>query len=269
MAYFTWLERSRGDRQLALAVGGAAFVVYLVEIGYLMYLRSYAEPPEPNEPPREQRFSPMLTWMATVAILVIFGLTVGFGFPALFQSFAGQLLVQSVTYAGVAAGLIFTMTGLPHLRRRGQMSAAPTTFSKKTAELPPPFWRVALGVIVWQLAAVVVALAIFGPVLWLQGQFDRWIDIPACHRVCEAHGLSFQSFASGKNFYACTCTGADGTRVFHDHAYVAGGQSFGACMVDWMFRAGTSMAVAIGWPLALVAFGTLVWARRNGRKRGP
>jgi len=267
LAYFTWLDRSGGDRQLGLAVGIAAFVVYLVEIGYVMYLRSYATPLAPNEPPREQRFSPMLTWMATIVVLGIFGLTVGFCFPAIFQSFAGQLLVQSVTYAGVAAGLIFTMTGLPPWRRRAQMPAAPTLLSTRTAETPPPFWRVALGVIVWQLAVVVVAFVTFGPVLWLQGLFDRWIDIPACHRVCEAHGLTFQSFASGKNFYACTCIGSEGTRVFHDHAYVTGGHSFGACVVDWMFRAGTSMAVGVGWPIALVAFGTLVWARRKGRKQ--
>jgi hypothetical protein len=262
LARFVWLDHNRGDRQLALSTGSLAFVAYLVEIGYVIYLRVYASTPQPNDPAwSKPRVGPLATWLATIAALAAFGLSIGFVFPDLPRSFAGSLFVQTVTFGGVAAGLIFAMTGLPHLRRHREL-ATPIEAAAPPLHPPPPFWLVALKVIAWQIGSVAIAGLLFGPVLLLQREFDRWIDIPACQRVCAAHGLAFESFASGKSFYNCTCVGA----VFHDRAYVTGGHSWGACGVDWMFRAGTSLAVAIGWPIALITLAVFVMARRKGRK---
>jgi hypothetical protein len=266
MARFAWLDRYPRERQqLAMNTAIAAFVLYLITIAYVMYLRSYARTPEPDEPAgaKKRRIGPMATWLGTIAILGAFGVSVGLLFPNVVQSFYGMLFVQTVTFGGVAAGLVFTMTGLPHVRRRAKLIVPSAIAPPPPPPAPPSFWSVALKVVAWQVGSVVVAGLLFGPVILLQGQFDRWIDIPACQRLCAAHGLKFESFVSGKSTYNCNCVG----QVFHERAYLTGGHSFGACLVDWAFRAGTSMVVVIGWPAGLIALVVLAVARRKARVR--
>src|SRR5450432_2679222 len=82
------------------------------------------------------RAEPMATWLGTIAILGTFGMSIGLLFPNLVQSFAGMLFVQTVTFGGVAAGLVFTMTGLPHVRRRPKLIVA-----SAIAAPPPPLPR--------------------------------------------------------------------------------------------------------------------------------
>jgi hypothetical protein len=159
------------------------------------------------------------------------------------------LFVQTVTFGGVAAGLVFTMTGPPHLRRRPESVVEAKVPS---ADASPPFWQLVLKVIAWQLAAALIGAFIFGPVVLLQGGFARWIDVPGCRSNCRTRGLQFESFYTSKTAYGCRCLGTDGAYTFHDHAFLTGGHSARAAVVDGVFRVGTSMLVAIGWPLAVV-----------------
>jgi len=259
MVLFVWLQLDRSlPHQVVLAVGAAAFVLYLVEIGYLIYLRSFWRDAAPKDTRRTSVLATMGPWFATMAAVSAFGLLIAFALPDLMKSFPGQVLVYTVTFGGVAAGLVRTVTGPFHRVPASAASDASTGGSKA-----PPFWRVAGMVVGWQVAAAAIGVTFFGPVLLLQEGFHRWIDIPACRLTCESRGFRFQSFLVSKSSYSCTCAAPDGPRVFHERAHLGGGDSWASAIGDWFFRAGTSIAVGVGWPAALIALFVRVWSRRK------
>lgn len=262
LAGFSWLDvPGASHRDLAFAAAVAGFVVYIVEIGYLVYLRAYYGRPS------ERGEGSFKYWIFTIVAVSGFGLLVGLGFPDLTQSYGGRLFVSTVVFAGVAAGLVITLTGPPHLRRRPDGAPVPTPTTegdrKETGSPPPGFLRLARNLVVWQIMAVAIAVVCFGPVMLLQHGFDLWIDIPACQERCHVHGLSYRRFFTTKTSYNCVCAGAAEELTLHDRTTVTGGHSIGAFVLDWLFRAGTSLIVALGWPLLLVVLYVTLFKRRS------
>src|SRR5258708_6564548 len=102
---------TRGAQIIGVVTGGEAVFVYLLEIGYLVYLRGYAWSPAPQNAPRRSTSTPFATWVATLLAVVAFGVTIGFAFPDAMKSFLGALFTLTVVFGGIAAGLVFTMTG--------------------------------------------------------------------------------------------------------------------------------------------------------------
>jgi hypothetical protein len=95
------------------------------------------------------------------------------------------------------------------------------------------------------------------PAAWRGGPLSR-------HLRVECAGLPYDSFVATKTTYNCNCAGA----TFHERAYVTGGNSFAAGLIDFVFRLGTTLFVAIAWPIALVSLAVLVvYARRRARQR--
>jgi hypothetical protein len=138
--------------------------------------------------------------------------------------------------------------------------------SSLAAQSPPPsFFRSALRLVAWQLVALVAAVALFAPVLLLNREFERRIDIPACHDTCESRGFRFESFLATKSEYSCTCASERGRQVFHQRAYLGGGHSGMSAGVDWLFRAGASLALGVGWPAALFLLFVRFKSRRTPR----
>jgi hypothetical protein len=253
LAAMTWLDvPGESHRDLAFAAAVAGFVVYLVEIGYLVYVRAYYGHAS------EHGGGSFKYWIFTMVAVCGFGLLVGIGFPDLMRSIGGRLFVETVVFGGIAAGMVITLTGPPHLRRRAP-TATPTT--PETAA--PGFLRTARNLVVWQIIAAAVAVVCFGPVVLLQHGFDVWIDIPACQERCRTHGLSYRRFFATKTSYACVCAGSANERTFHDRATVTGGHSVGAFVLDWLLRAGTSLIVALGWPALLVVLYVTLFKRRS------
>jgi len=259
MVLFVWLQLDRSQPQeVVLAIGAATFVLYLLEIGYVIYLRSYGREAAPSDKRRSSVLRVMGPWFATMAAVSAFGLLIAFVFPDLMKSFPGQVLVFTVTLGGVAVGLVRTMTGPFRRSPPSAANGASTGASKR-----PSFWRVVGMVVGWQVAAAAIGVTFFGPVMLLQKAFDNWIDIPACRRRCESGGFQFQSFIVSKSSYSCMCAAPDGPRVFHERAYVGGGDSCASAVGDWLLRAGTSIAVGVAWPAALIALFVRVWSKRK------
>lgn len=164
MVLFVWLQLDRSrPHDVVLAVGAAAFVLYLLEIGYLIYLRSLGGEPATGEMPRSGVLALMGPWFATIGAVVAFGLVIAFVFPDLTKSFPGQVLVYTVTFGTVAVGLVRTVAGPA---RRATPSTAST--ASTSASNAPSFWNVASKLVVWQVAAALIGLTFFGPVMLLQ-----------------------------------------------------------------------------------------------------
>lgn len=238
LAQFVWLTFDVVRRREALPYGGAAFAAYLLTIGYGVYYRSYWAKPRVVTG-RELR--PMARWMLTVLVVGALGLTVGFGFPDFAQTYQGFLLGQTVMFAVIGVGLVLTMSTPP----AASAEAAPGAALPSAA--PPKFTTSALRVGAWQVYAFVGAALLFAPIYLVMKGFERYVDIPACERTCEARGYTYQSLGIGKSTYNCNCRGSDGLHTFHDRAHVGGGSGVLSGIFDWVIRTGTVLGTMGAW----------------------
>ena len=268
LAAFTWLDRALAPAStLPVLVGAAAFVLYLVTIAYVSYTRRCAADPANELRRRPGPLHPMRWWMGTIAVVGGFSVAVGLGFPEAMVGFAGRLAVETVVLGGVGVGLVFTLTGGPRTGPWASAIDAPGA----PVEAPPGFLRAAGRLLAWQVGAAAAGAILLGPVLLLQVGFERFIDEPACRRLCDSQALRFESYFSGGRGVAarCACSGPDGPRRLHPVTTVTGGDSAAARVLDWLFRLGTSLVVGVGWPVVLILVvvrlrpGSVTWGRRG------
>jgi hypothetical protein len=75
LALFVWLDVPGGRRQqLTLATAVAAFVVYLVEVAYVAYVRGYSRVSDPpGGADRMEAAHPLRTWFSSMALVGAFG----------------------------------------------------------------------------------------------------------------------------------------------------------------------------------------------------
>ncbi len=272
LARFVWLSNDPARRDEVLPYGGVAFASYLLTVGYGVYFRSYWATPR-RVTGRE--WSPMWRWAATIVGVGVFGVALGVAFPDATNHFAGLLLVQTVTFGGVGVGLVLTVSKRPTLRERG---AEPRAFTSEPdsagnarttpetatpAETPPTFGKAALRTGAWQVYAFVGAALLFGPIYLVMKGFERYVDIPACVRTCEAQGYTYESLVTGKSIYDCNCRGAAGRHTYHERAHIGGGTGVPSAILDWMIRTAAVLGTLAVWVASL--FAAVRWVR--GRKR--
>lgn len=243
LSKFVELQRARDDG--ALLVGGLAFAAYLFTIAYSIYLRSYWFPAR-----SPARVGPFASWMLTIAALAAFGLTIAFAFPELPQTHEGQLFVTTVTFTGVAIGLVLTVTA-------GGSASPP-----RAPDVDPPSFLSRALRLVFLIGAVYVAGAFFlGPVFLFHHELTERVDVPACRAHCEARGYTYRSFAARKGGYACICADGATPHVFNEHGRILGGHGTAADVLDGFLRFGASLLIGLGWPALTVLGGTRAWAR--------
>lgn len=271
LARFVWMSTNLAQRQDALPVGGAAFAAYLLTVGYAIYYRAYWAKPRRVT---GRRLGPMLRWFLTIGVVSAFGLTVGFGFPELMATYAGQLFVQTMTFGMVGVGLVFTVSGQSDRGTKAEASTSTSLdgslqfeseASATLEQTPPSFFASALRVLAWQVYAVVGAAVLFAPAYGVMKGFEVYVDIPACETVCTEHGYQFESLVTGKSIYNCNCHGAAGRHTFHERAHVAGGAGLFGGVFDWLIRT-VCVLGAVGASLTLVIFTIALGAKSpNGR----
>jgi hypothetical protein len=254
-AVFTWpelVQRSPGDLGIAPMVVGV--VCYLLSIGHAIYVRYHRNHVPSGMESLPRNAHPMLWWMGTIGVVGALSLVLGLGFPQVMGTRLGAFVVEALIMGLVALGLVITVSGPPRFGPAPVRSDLPK---------PPSFLRSVLRLVTYQLGARLGAVVLFGPVYLVMTGFDRWIDIPACKRLCASHGFSFDSFHATKTTYDCVCATASGLSRFHDRAYVTGGHGFFAWLVDWLVRSGTMVVVVVVWVVTILVI--VVWV---GRKKG-
>lgn len=237
LARFVWLMSDMSHRSDALPYGGVAFASYLLTIGYAVYYRAYWARPRVVT---GREWSPMLRWVLTMVAVGAFGATLGVAFPNITETFAGQLFVQTVTFGGVAVGLVCATS------RRSTVSADASD-TAVTGQAPPTFASSTLRVGAWQVYGFVGAVLLFAPIYLVSKGFETYVDIPACQRTCETWSFTYESLVTGKSTYNCNCRGVDGRHTFHQRAHVGGGSGALSAVFDWVIRTGAVLGTMAAW----------------------
>ena len=238
LAIFVQLDRTRGDRNLQMAVGAVGLVAYLLTIGYAIYYRAHWAKPRASAAGR-RHLGPLARWMLTIVAVGGFGLAVGIGFPEATATYAGQLILMTGTLGGIAVGLVATMSST--------LPVATEVESQRDAPAPPTFVRSASRLVGWWFGMVAASVLLFGPGYLVHRQFRQRVDIPACQAVCAAHDAAFESFFTTKSAYNCNCRGPAGRHTFHERAYLGGGHGFGAALLDFFARAAAIVGTTLAW----------------------
>jgi len=230
--------------------GVAGFLLYLLEIAYLIYLRG--GPP----PGARTRIGPGLCWGLTIVVVGAVGVIAGFAFNDAVRTYYGLLFLQTVTMALIAAGMVLSMTGglwsVPSEMRAG---AGPAVGRRRAQDDGEPFWRWIVRGAAFPVGAALTA----APLMLTMRALHEWVDGPRCRRLCEASGYTFDQLFEGKR-YACMCMAPEGVRTFGSRPDFFGGHSWALLLAE---DAGRMVLYLIAFAIPL-AFFWLPWASRWG-----
>jgi hypothetical protein len=238
-------------------VGVVGFLLYLLEIAYLIYLR--AGPP----PGAIVRVGPGLCWGLTIVAVSGVGITGGFAFNDALRTYYGLLSLETITMAMIAAGMVVTMTGglwsVPsESRSTPKAPQSAVAASPVAADDREPFWRWGLRGLSFPVGAMLTA----APFMLLMKALRAWVDVPRCHRLCEASGYTFDALLEGKH-YRCQCLRPGGTQyTFNAPLDFLGGHSWALTIIE---DCGRLVLYMVAFGVAFVCF----WLPWVGLWAGP
>jgi len=190
---------------------------------------------------------PAATWLATIAVVSMFGVGVGFsGIGELMRhNAAARVVVMAVTFCIVAVGAIMTFAhGARTAATRSAYDPAAVSRAPERGDPPATFWRTVGRALSWQVISAGIALVLFVIPIALHGRaFARWVDVPGCRADCAALHLPFREWreASKHSPGACVC----GDRILRGGYTITGGTSLGAQVFDWFVRAASFLVVLV------------------------